>query len=93
MSIPQTLEERLAIFEENARLHRLDNELFSETSWLAVLHGQNVTPQRYHPIADIIPDDELDSRMERIAAVMASCASRMPMHQEFIDRHCRAEGA
>ena len=35
--------------------------------------------------------DELESRMERIATVMRTCASRMPMHQEFIDRHCRAE--
>jgi tryptophan halogenase len=92
MSIPQTLADRIAIFRENARLHRHDNELFSETSWLAVLHGQNIAPQRYHPIADIIPDKELDARMERIAAVMASCASSMPMHQEFIDSHCRAEG-
>ena len=92
MAVPPTLADRIAIFKENARLHRLDNELFSEASWLAVLHGQNIAPRRYHPIADIIPDEELDSRMERIAAVMRTCASRMPMHQEFIDRHCRAEG-
>jgi tryptophan halogenase len=92
MEVPRTLTDRIAIYRENARLYRHDNELFSETSWLAVLHGQNVAPQRYHPIADIIPDGELDDRMERIAAVMRTCASRMPLHQELIDRHCRAEG-
>lgn len=36
--------------------------------------------------------NELDDRMERITTVMRTCASRMPLHQEFIDRHCRAEG-
>jgi tryptophan halogenase len=92
MSVPHSLEERMAIFKENARLYRHDNELFNETSWLAVLHGQRVAAQRYHPIADMVPAEELDARMERIAEVMATCASRIPMHQEFIDRHCRAPG-
>jgi tryptophan halogenase len=91
MRLPQTLEERIAIFRENARLYRHDNELFSETSWLAVLHGQNITPQRYHPVADIVSEEELESRMARIAAVMKTCADKMPAHQEFIDRHCKAE--
>ncbi len=93
MDVPQTLADRMAIFRENARLYRHDNELFSETSWLAVLHGQNVEPQRYHPVADILPAEELDARMERIAAVMKTCTGQMPAHQAFIDRHCKAEGA
>ena len=90
MDVPQSLAERMAIYRENARLYRHDNELFSETSWLAVLHGQRVVPQRYHPIADIISDEELDTRMDRIAEVMRTCTSRMPTHQDFIDLHCKA---
>jgi tryptophan halogenase len=93
MSIPQTLADRMAIFRENARLYRHDNELFSEASWLAVLHGQNVVPQRYHPVADILPEQELEMRMTRIAAVMETCAMQMPPHQQFIDQHCKAPSA
>ena len=93
MAIPATLEERIAIFRENARLYRHDNELFSETSWLAVMLGQNVTPQRHHPIADIIPDKELDDRMTRIAAAMKNNLAQMPGHQQFIDRYCKADDA
>ena len=44
MEIPQSLAERIAIYRENARLYRHDNELFSETSWFAVMHGQNIAP-------------------------------------------------
>jgi tryptophan halogenase len=91
MSIPQTLADRIAIFQENARLYRHDNELFSETSWLAVLHGQNVQPKRYHPIADILDQDELESRMTRIARAMKNNLAHMPDHQAFIDRHCWAD--
>ena len=91
MSIPASLEERIAIFRENARLYRHDNELFSETSWLAVMHGQNIAAQRYHPIANTISDDELDSRMTRIAGAMKNNLGHMPSHQMFIDRYCKSD--
>ena len=91
MSIPASLEERIAIFKENARLYRHDNELFSETSWLAVMHGQNIEPQRYHPIANTISDDDLDSRMTRIAGTMKNNLGHMPSHQMFIDRYCKSD--
>jgi tryptophan halogenase len=90
MAIPATLSERIAIWNENARLYRHDNELFGEIDWLAVLHGQNLAPQRHHPIADLLPEDELDSRMTHLADLMRKCAAVMPTHQAFIDRHCKA---
>ncbi len=91
MPVPDSLEERIAIYRENARLYRHDNELFTEASWLAVLHGQNTVPARYHPIADILPDEELDSRMDRIASAMQACLNQMPSHAAYIDRFCKAD--
>jgi tryptophan 7-halogenase len=91
MPIPDTLAERIAIYRENARLYRHDNELFSETSWFAVMHGQNIAPQRYHPIADVLPEAELGKRMTKMADVTLKCLSVMPTHQQFIDRHCKAD--
>jgi tryptophan halogenase len=91
MEIPQSLAERIAIYLENARLYRHDYELFNETSWFAVMHGQNVAPKRYHPVADILPEMELESRMVKMAEVTRKCLLTMPTHQAFIDRHCKAE--
>jgi tryptophan halogenase len=91
MEIPETLKQRLAIYRENARLYRHDNELFGETSWLAVLHGQNISPQRYHPVADCLSDVELDRRMSSMRRAVANCLNQMPTHKEFIDQHCKAE--
>jgi tryptophan halogenase len=90
MKIPDTLAERLAIYRENARLYRHDSELFSETSWFAVMHGQFILPSRYHPVADIMPQAEFEARMARLADVTQSCLDVMPTHQAFIDRHCKA---
>ncbi|CAL4869544.1 Flavin-dependent tryptophan halogenase RebH (plasmid) [Asticcacaulis sp. MM231] len=90
MEIPKTLLERLQIYQENGRLYRHDNELFNEVSWLAVLHGQNINPKRYHPIADILPEAELESRMRRMEANVATSLDLMPLHQAFIERHCKS---
>jgi tryptophan halogenase len=93
MDIPPSLAERIAIYRENARLYRHDNELFSETSWFAVMHGQNIRARSYHPIADVLPEAELRKRMEKLADVTRKCAALMPGHQAFIDQHCKAGGA
>ncbi len=88
MDIPATLAERLEIFRENARLYRHDEELFHEISWLAVLHGQNIRPKRYHPIADIMSAVELEKRMTHFEEVVARSVATMPSHGDFIARNC-----
>jgi tryptophan halogenase len=90
MDIPSTLADRLAIFKENARLYREDEELFNEVSWLAVLHGQNIQPQRYHPVADVISDAELEKRMVHLEEVVTSSLASMPFHRDYIERNCSA---
>jgi tryptophan halogenase len=90
MNVPESLKERIEIYKENARLYRHDNELFSEVSWFAVLHGQNIVPQRYHPVADILEEKELAMRMTRMVDVTRKCLDVMPPHQAFIDRFCKA---
>jgi tryptophan halogenase len=91
MEIPQSLAERIAIYRENARQYRHDNELFSETSWFAVMHGQNIEARRYHPVADVLPQMELESRMKKMADVIQKCLALMPTHRAFIDLHCKAD--
>lgn len=86
MALPTSLQERIAIFRENGRLYRHDNELFSETSWLAVMHGQGLVPRRYHPLVDLLPEGELDKRMAHIANAMRHAVDRMPSHQQFLDQ-------
>lgn len=89
MKIPTSLEERIAIYKQNARLYRHDNELFNHVSWFAVFNGQGIFPQRYHPIADMLPENELNRRMSEIHRVTQKCLDVMPMHQAFIDQNCK----
>lgn len=84
MALPDSLAERLAIYRASGRLYREADELFSKTSWLAVLHGQGIDPIGYDPIADGMPRDEARARLSRIAEVTALAAARMPAHDAFL---------
>jgi len=90
MALPDSLKERIAIYKENARLYRHDNEIFGENSWFAVMHGQGLVPKRYHPLANMLPNDELNQRMSQVHNTWAKCLESMPSHQDFIDANCRA---
>jgi tryptophan halogenase len=59
-------------------------------SWFAVMHGQGLVPKRYHPLANAMPDAELDQRLSEVHHTWAKCLESMPSHQDFIDKNCRA---
>lgn len=90
MDIPETLEQRIAIYKENARLYRDDLELFTPVSWFAVFNGQNIEPKRYHPLADILDDDNLEKRMSELHRATQRCAEVMPSHDQYLKKLCKS---
>jgi tryptophan halogenase len=90
MSIPDYLAEKIALFRGHGRVFRDNNELFSDYSWFSIFIGQGIWPRRYEPLADVLPLDELRSRMTHIKSVIASSAEKMPNHWDFIAKNCAA---
>ncbi len=88
MDIPDTLKARLESFTQDNRSLVQPNELFKEASWFAVLVGQGLTPKSYHPIVDLMPEDEFRWRMDRVKEGTAGLASSMPMHDDYVARAC-----
>ncbi len=90
MAIPDSLQEKIDLFRANGRLYRENEELFSETSWLAVMLGQGIVPSGYHPLADVYDIAKLDQYLRGVKEVIARSAQAMPSHAEFIAKHCQA---
>jgi len=88
MNIPETLKNRIALFKDNGLLYRQDNEIFGETSWLSVMHGQGLKPAAYHPLADNLPQESLDFRMGELRRAIGKCLDEMPSHQDYIEQYC-----
>jgi tryptophan halogenase len=92
MEVPQSLKDRMSLFEETGRIARYGDELFTQVGWLQVLIGQGVIPKSYHPAADALSAQKLAQFLQDIRTVMRRGAEELPLHSEYVDRYCRASG-
>jgi len=86
MSVPDTLQERMRIYAETGRIFREADDLFTKTSWLAVMEGQGLRARSYDPLALAMPLAEAQARMARIATVTKAAVGHMPAHGDFVAR-------
>lgn len=85
MNIPDTLAEKIALFEEAAIIVRDDNELFTEEGWGQVMIGQGLTPRSFSPVTYAIPGDELGRYLATLASSYRRAAEVLPSHATFVD--------
>lgn len=85
MAIPDTLAEKIALFEEAAIIVRDDNELFTEEGWGQVMIGQGLQPRSFSPLTEAIPTDELAAYLAKLAQAYRDAAGALPTHAEFVD--------
>jgi tryptophan halogenase len=52
--------------------------------------GQAIRPRGYEPTVDTLDPQLVRTNLDDIRAVVRKCAGAMPLHQDFIDRNCRA---
>jgi len=88
MSIPESLQRRIALFRSNGRIFRDGNEMFAEMSWMQVMHGQRIVPQSYHALVDVYSEDKIAHYLDSVRGVIGKCVEAMPTHEAFIARHC-----
>ena len=84
MPVPETLARRVDVFANLGRLLIEPGELFSKTSWVAVLLGQGLLPRGYDPLADAIPEDEIRGQLRRMRAVIRQGVATLPSHADFL---------
>ncbi|MFZ9050078.1 MAG: tryptophan halogenase family protein [Steroidobacteraceae bacterium] len=90
MTIPETLAHRIELFRQTGRVFKVPTELFGENSWIQVMLGQGLVPEQYHPIVNMMEDDELRRFLTGIHDSAQRMVQQLPAHQRFIDHYCRA---
>lgn len=88
MDLPDTLTAKIEQFRANGYIHREHEELFTEQGWLQVLIGQGIEPEVHNPLADAMPEQELVTMLERIAARHSTAVAAMPDHIQFLRARC-----
>jgi tryptophan halogenase len=84
MEIPDTLRRKMELYRSRGRIVRDNNELFAEVGWLQVLHGQGIKAGGYHPLVDLLGEQEVGAYLEEIAGVVKKCVGVMPAHRDFV---------
>ncbi|NJC34145.1 tryptophan halogenase [Sphingomonas jejuensis] len=90
MAVPERLAEKMRVFQSHGRTFRENEELFNDTSWFAVMLGQQLAPRAYDPVADMMSWDETERRLAHIRDAINNSADYMPPHREFIRANCAA---
>lgn len=90
MEIPDTLKHRMTLFRESGQVFKKAEELFGETSWIQVMMGQGLMPEQYHPIVDLMPDEELAHFLNKIKSGVSRKVDNWPDHFDFINHYCKS---
>lgn len=90
-ALPDTLRAKLDLWTEAGHIVREGGELFSEVGWLQVLVGQGMIARNHHPVADVPPTAQIAEFLDILTKLNAREVAQMPLHADFIARHCAAQ--
>jgi len=86
MEIPDSVRDVIDLFEARGRMLISADHLFTGASWLSVMLGQGLKPRGHDPVADTVPDAELEAHMRAIRDYIERTTSAMPEHIDYINR-------
>jgi len=90
MPVPDSLQNKINLFRSSGRINEDAEDLFKGVAWLQVMLGQGIVPERYHPMADMLTDDQLKQFLGDIKRVIEHKAAIFSDHRHYIQAHCAA---
>ena len=90
LDIPDSLADRIQLFKDTARVFRVREDLFKENSWIQVMLGQGIEPEQYHPVTNVMSDEELTRFMQGIKTRVDQTVAKLPKHQAYVNQYCKA---
>jgi tryptophan halogenase len=90
LGVPDTLRTKMELFHHSGRIAMLEDEHFSEDSWLALFLGQNVQPRDYDPLADVLDIEATKGALLRMRSMIETGVASLPAHARFLEQHCSA---
>ena len=90
MRVPDSLTEKIALFRHNGQIFREDDELFTETSWAAVMMGQGITMGGHNAMADSLEEPKTANEIDAIEQSIRYVVQHMPAHGDYLKKYCPA---
>lgn len=93
MDVPDTLTEKVEIFKANGQIFREEDELFTETSWAAVMMGQRIPMVQHNPMAEALLTPKTQKEVDEMEQSIRYLVQHMPGHGDYLARYCPAKAA
>lgn len=90
MEIPDSLAEKMELFRHNGQIFREEDELFTETSWAAVMLGQGVEMKGHNAMADALKEPKTKAEIDEIEQSIRYVVGHMPEHGDYLKKYCPA---
>ena len=90
MPVPDSLTEKVELFRQNGQIFREDDELFTETSWAAVMMGQGIKMSGHNAMADAVSEPNTRREIDEMEKSIQFVVQHMPSHGEYLNRYCPA---
>ena len=84
MQVPDSLHKKMEMWRLHGRVFRENAELFTMPSWVAVMLGQNIWPERHDPIADTLDEHKVAAAMKQMREGYLNTAMGLPSQEEFL---------
>ena len=88
MSVPEELQRKIDLFKASGFVDYNPYILFAEHSWLAVMLGQGIIPERYDPRADFADETRVRDIMAKWRGELESMANGLPTHADTLRAFC-----
>lgn len=90
MPLPDSLSQKIALFESRGHLQQRELESFEPASWLTFYEGFGVAPCQLDPAVLNASADDIARALASMRGQIASAANQPLSHAAFIARHCAA---
>lgn len=90
MQVPETLAQKIELFRSNGQIFREEDELFSESSWTAVMMGQGIEMAGHSPVADTLDPAKTRKEFDEMEKSIRHVVEHMPGHGDYLRSYCPA---
>jgi tryptophan halogenase len=83
MTVPDSLRERLEIYQGTGRIRIRSGELFTDLSWFYIFEGLGVRPNGHDPLLDVVPEGKLSEILASLAHATRTVVEAAPAHDSY----------
>ncbi|MBL8267823.1 tryptophan halogenase family protein [Steroidobacter sp.] len=86
LPLPDSLRERIELFQSQGAMREGTDELFRASSWQSVFEGMGIRPRTYSPRIDNIDYAQIQDTLRTAKAAIAGMVEHLPTHEQFLSR-------